>query len=418
MKVLGMMAMAISMTMVTMAQEQTTPPAPSAPREVSLPKAADRTLGNGMRVIVVQKKGAPIVAARLMIKAGAEADPSELAGLADLTATLLTKGTSTHNAKEIAEGVEALGATLNSTGAWDVSTVDLNVMSVRFPQALAFVADVVRNPAFANDEVERQRTQNIDSLKVGLRQPATLAHVVASRVVYGDAPYGHNLGGTPKTMLRITRDDIVGFHQQHYRPSDAVLVVAGDVSPSSVFASAQKLFGDWKNPSNAKAVIQVTTPASAGATPSSRVVVIDLPEAGQAAVVVTKQGLRRADPAYNVSHVANSILGAGYSSRLNEEIRIKRGLSYGASSNFELRRQAGPFGATVQTKNESAAEVAGLIVDELNKMGAAPAAESELGPRKATIIGAFGRSLETSLGLVSRVSSLALYGLIQERRGD
>src|SRR5216684_4212804 len=144
-----MMALTISMSIALMAQEQTTPPAPSAPREVSLPKAAEKTLTNGLRVIVVQKKGAPIVAARLMIKTGAEADPADRAGLADLTTSLLTKGTATRNAKQIAEGVEALGATLNSAAAWDVSTVDLNVMSIRFPQALAFVADVVRNPTFA-----------------------------------------------------------------------------------------------------------------------------------------------------------------------------------------------------------------------------------------------------------------------------
>jgi zinc protease len=407
-----MMSLMMSMSIPLMVQEQTTPPAPSAPREVSLPKAAEKTLSNGLRVIVVQKKGAPIVAARLMIKTGAEADPADRAGLADLTASLLTKGTTTHNAKQIAEGVEALGATLNSVAAWDVSTVDLNVMSIRFPQALAFVADVVRNPTFASEEIERLRGQNIDALRVALRQPAALARFVATRVVFGSGPYGHNLGGTPESLQRITREDIVRFHEQHDRPGNAVLVVAGDVVPSEVFASAEKLFGTWKNGSSAKAVIQVSTPAaSASGATGGRAVVIDLPDAGQAAVVVTKAGLRRADPAYNVSQVANSILGGGYSSRLNEEIRIKRGLSYGANSNFDLRRQVGPFNASAQTKNESAAEVVGIIVDEMNKMGSAPVADKELGPRKATLIGNFGRSLETSSGLVTRIATLALYGL-------
>jgi zinc protease len=407
-----MMALTMSTTIALMAQEQTTPPAPSAPREVNLPKAAEKTLSNGLRVIVVQKKGAPIVAARLMITAGAEADPADRAGLADITASLLTKGTATHNARQIAEGVEALGATLNSAAAFDASTVDLNVMSVRFTQALTFVADVVRNPAFASEELDRQRSQNIDALRIALRQPAALARFVATRVVFGNGPYGHNSGGTPESLQRMTREDIVKFHERSYRPGNAVLVVAGDVMPSAVFASAEKVFGTWKNGSGAKAVIQVATPSTpASSVPGARTVVIDLPDAGQAAVVVTKQGLRRADPSYSVSQVTNSILGAGYSSRLNEEIRIKRGLSYGASSNFDLRRQPGPFNASAQTKNESAADVAGLIVDELNKMGTAPVAEDELGPRKATIIGGFGRSLETSTGLVTRVSNLALYGL-------
>jgi zinc protease len=140
-------------------------------------------------------------------------------------------------------------------------------------------------------------------------------------------------------------------------------------------------------------------------------VVIDMPDAGQAAVLVTRPGLKRVDPAYSVAQVTNSVLGGGFSSRLNEEIRIKRGLSYGAGSGFDLRRMVGPFVASAQTKNESAAEVASLIVDEMKKMADEPVGDVELGPRKATLIGNFGRSLETAEGLVSRVAFLALYGL-------
>ena len=145
--------------------------------------------------------------------------------------------------------------------------------------------------------------------------------------------------------------------------------------------------------------------------PSPHVVVIDMPAAGQAAVVVGRPGLSRADAAYHLSLVTNSILGGGYSSRLNEEIRIKRGLSYGAGSSFDLRRDVGPFTATVQTKNESAGEVAGLVVDELNKLGTTPVEDAELGPRKAVLIGGFGRQLETNGGIVGRIGALALYGL-------
>ena len=145
--------------------------------------------------------------------------------------------------------------------------------------------------------------------------------------------------------------------------------------------------------------------------PSPQVIVVDMPSAGQAAVVVGRPGLGRDDPAYHLSLVTNSILGGGYSSRLNEEIRIKRGLSYGAGSSFDLRREVGPFTATVQTKNESAGEVAGLVVDELNKLGTTPVEDAELGPRKAVLIGGFGRQLETNAGLVGRIGTLALYGL-------
>ncbi|HWS71375.1 MAG TPA: pitrilysin family protein, partial [Thermoanaerobaculia bacterium] len=360
-------ALAGLMVMMSMSvfAEQTTPPAPAAPREANLPKPAEKTLANGLRVIVVQKKGAPIVAAKLMVKTGGEADPSDRAGLADLTVSLLTKGTRTRSAQEIAESIEALGGLLTNNAAWDSSSVDVNLMTSRLPQALAIVADVVRNPTFTKEELDRLRDQNVDALRVAMRQPAALSRFVTARVVFGSGPYGHNLGGTPESLARITRDDVIAFHRKHYGPRNAVLVVAGDVAPASVFALAEKHFGGWTGGevTGGKATITLMTPGAAVAKP--RVVVVDLPDAGQAAVTVARLGLRRADPAYFPANVANSILGGGYSSRLNQEIRIKRGLSYGASSTFDLRREPGPFTASAQTKNESAAEVAGIIVDEL-----------------------------------------------------
>jgi len=149
----------------------------------------------------------------------------------------------------------------------------------------------------------------------------------------------------------------------------------------------------------------------ATALPEPRVIVIDMPQAGQAAVVVARPGLRRADPSYFQAIVTNSVLGGGYSSRLNEEIRIKRGLSYGAGSSFDLRRGLGPFVARVQTKNESAAEVAKLVLEELGKLRSDAVPQEELEPRKATLMGDFSRSLETNAGLASAVASLALNGL-------
>jgi zinc protease len=387
--------------------QQVTPPAPAAPRQANLPKPAEKTLGNGMRVIVVPKHDIPLVSARLMVRTGSEADPGELAGLAGLTANLLTQGTATRSAEQIARGVEALGATLNANASWDASNVNISVMSNRFEQALGFVSDVVRNPVFKEEEVQRLREQSIDSVRVALQDPLSIARYVAGLVVFEDRPYGHAASGTPESLGRIARDEVVAFHKRHYRPNNAVLVVAGDVKPEAAFASAEKLFGGWKS-----APVEV---AKADETPAAeskpRVIVVDMPDAGQAAVLVTRRGLRRVDPQYYAALVTNSVLGGGYSARLNQEIRIKRGLSYGASSAFELRRDPGPFAAYTQTKNESAAEVAGIIIDELNRLGSAEIAEEELTPRKAVLVGGFGRALETTAGIVERIASLALYDL-------
>ncbi|HYS53277.1 MAG TPA: pitrilysin family protein [Thermoanaerobaculia bacterium] len=397
----------LAIALALLAQVETTPPPPAAPREPQLPKPAEKTLSNGLRVIVVQKPGVPIVATRLLIQTGAEADPANLAGLADMTASLLTKGTKTRSAVQIARGVEALGVTLESGGGWDNSFVTLSVMSSNLLKALGYVSDIVRNPVFANDEIERLRAQNLDTLQVAMHQPRALAGFVAARVVFGETSYGHNLGGTPESLKRIKRTDIVAFHRNHYHPNNAILVFGGDIAPERAFALAEQQFGAWKSggpPTSA-------APPPRGSAAPHRVVVIDMSEAGQAAVVATRPGLRRVDPAYFIAQVTNSVLGGGYSSRLNEEIRIKRGLSYGAGSSFDLRREVGPFMASAQTKNESAGEVASLIAEELNKLGKEPVADVELGPRKATLIGNFGRSLESSSSLVDRVANLALFGL-------
>jgi zinc protease len=393
--------------LIARAQQQT-PPLPAAPRAVNVPQPAEKTLANGLRVIVIQKIGLPLVAARLMVKTGGEADPADRAGLADMTASLLTKGTTTKSAEEIARDVEALGATIDSGAAWDNSFVALSALASNYPEAMKYVADVVLHPTFKAEEIDRLREQNIDELQVALTQPRSLAGYVAARVIYGGGAYGHNLGGTPKSLQAMTRPDILRFHEAYYRPDNAVFVAAGDVAPATMFALAEKLFGTWK----ASGTMPPAPPeAAAAAARQPRVVVVDLPDAGQAAVVVTLRGLRRIDPEYNAALVANAVLGGGYSSRLNQEVRIKRGLSYGAGSAFEFRRMAGPFTASAQTKNESAAEVAAIMLDELAKMTSTAVAPTELTPRKAVLIGNFGRALETTSGLVGRIAQLALYGL-------
>ncbi|HEX8171712.1 MAG TPA: pitrilysin family protein [Thermoanaerobaculia bacterium] len=390
----------------TQPQTQTAPPPPAAPREAKIPQPVERTLSNGLRVIVVPKPGIPLVAARLMIKTGAAADPAGRAGLADMTATVLTKGTKTQSAEQIARGVEALGATLNAEAGWDSTAIDVSVMSSNLAKTLGYVADVARNATFAKDELERERGQAVDALQVSLRQPRSLANMVASRLVFGESAYGHNLAGTPASLAKLTRDDLVKFHRTYYRPDNAVLVFAGDINADTAFSLASNAFGDW--PRGAGAVSSGTKKFAPSAP---RAVIVDLPAAGQAAVVVARPGLRRSDPNYMRALVANSILGGGYSARLNQEVRIKRGLSYGAGSSFEPRADVGPFTARTETKNESAAEVVGLVVGEMSKLSASDVPESELTPRKAVLIGGFAQSLETTSGIVNRVSNLALYGL-------
>ena len=387
---------------------QATPPPPSAPRSVAFPKPVEQTLPNGLRVIVIERSNTPLVTAQVMIKNGGEVDPGDLSGLADMTANLLTKGTETQSATEIADAIEALGGSLNSGARWDASTASVGVMSSKIPDAMKILADVVRRPVFNPEEIERLRQQYLDALTVSLGQPGAIARFVAARVVFGDLPYGHPIGGTPESLAKIKREDIVKLHSTFYRPDNSILVIGGDIKAKDGFDLAKKYFGDWQKPTAALPAVTAATASSTAAT--GRVLVIDKPDAGQAAVYLTQLGITRTDPDYFRGIVTNSVL-SGYSGRLNQEIRIKRGLSYGAGSSLETRRNVGPFSASAQTKNPSGADVANLLVGEIDRLSTSPPADVELTPRKAVLIGNFSRNLETVGGLVGQVSSLALYGL-------
>src|SRR5207248_8402127 len=278
----------------------------------------------------------------------------------------------------------------------------------RIDPAFAILADVIRNPAFKDEEIERSRRQALNNLRVALGTPGSIARFVAARVVFRDAPYGHPLSGTPESVPRIKRDDIVKLHDTYYRPDNAILVIGGDVAPRDGFALAQKYFGDWAKRATALPNTTVGTPLSNAS--NRRVLVIDKPDAGQTAVLLARTGINRTSPDYFRGIVANAIL-SGYSGRLNWEIRVKCGLSYGAGSSLDTRRSAGSFMASAQTKNQSGAEVASLTLAEISKLATGELLDLELSTRKASLLGGFARSMETTGGVVGQFGSLAMYGV-------
>jgi zinc protease len=397
-----------AVSMLTLGQQET-PPSPAAPRSLTLPKPEEQKLANGLRVIVIPRSEIPLVTAQLMIKSGAEVDPPQLSGLANMTASLLTRGTATRTAPEIAEAVETLGGSLDTAALWDNSVARVNVLARNIEPAMGILADVIRHPAFKDDEIERQRQELIDDLQVDFSEPGTIARAVAARLLYGAAPYGHTLRGIPDSLGLIKRSDIAKLHSTYYRPDNAILVISGDIKPADGFKVAERFFGDWQKPSTPLAGPPAENTARSPLT-SPRVIVVDKPDAGQAAVVLVHSGLSRTDQDYFQGIVSNSVL-TGYSGRLNQEIRIKRGLSYGAASILDVRREVGPFIAVTQTKNQSSAEVASLLAGELKRLSAEPVSGTELTPRKAALVGNFGRSLETNDGVVTAIGALALYGL-------
>lgn len=384
-----------------------TPPAPGPAPQLTVPTPTTQLLANGLEVISVRRAGLPLVTAQLVVRRGGEMDPPQLAGLADLTANLLSKGAAGQTAPQIAATAEALGGTLNASAGWDESAVGITVTTPKLPQAMGLLAAVVRQPDFSASELQRAKAQAVDDLRLQLSRPTALASLAASRGVFGEGAYGHSRNGTPASIGRITRTDVQHLHGELYRPDNAILILTGDITPAQAAQLAQISFGDWQKPATP------LPPRPAGSTTSQlpSILLIDQHGAGQAGVVAAHAAPPRNDPGYYVGSVANAVLGGSYSARLNEEIRIKRGLSYGASSRLQSLGDAGIWLAAAQTKNPSAAQVVDLMLGQFKLLGSARVSAAELAVRKATLIGGYGRSLETTAGLADQVAELAIYGV-------
>lgn len=388
--------------------ERKLPPEAGPPVEAKVPGASEKTLANGLRVIVARKPGLPLVSASLRISAGSALDPAGKAGLASMTADLTTRGTKTRSATQIATEIESLGANIGAGSGPDATDVSISGRSDKAKEAFAILADVVQNPAFAQEELDRARQETLDGLRLALGQPRSVGSLAMNRALYGAGPYGGT--ATEKSITSLKQPELVAFHDANWRPDAAVLVIAGDITPEDGFALAESALGGWAKPATPLGA-QPTQPG-AGAP---RSITIDMPQIGQAAVLLGRTGPSRLDADYFPTVVANNVLGGGYSARLNSEIRIKRGLSYGANSGFGGRKLPSPIIAAAQTRNDAVPQVVDLMLSEFARLGSAPIPDAELNARKAVLIGGFGRSVETTSGLAGQYSALAQFGLPLEK---
>jgi zinc protease len=383
----------------------TSPPKAGPAPTIHVPTPVEKTLDNGLRVIVVRRADLPLVSADLAILSGSEVDPPKLPAAANLTAQMLTHGTTTRSATQIADQAAALGGSIRASAGWDESDIDMTVTTPKLGQALALVADVAMHPKFAPDELARVRKQAQDNLRLAMSNPGNLASMVARRAVFGAGMYGHSSAGTAASLQAITDKDLKTLHRRHYRPDNAVLTLAGDIEPKAAFAVAEKVFGDWKKPASPMPAPHDRDAASQAAA----LTVIDQAGAGQAGVVAAHLAIPRKSDDYYAGLVTNAVLGGSYSARLNEEIRIKRGLSYGAGSSLDALRADGWLRGSAQTKNRSAVEVVRLMRRQFASLVGKPPSASELKARTASMIGSFARSLDTTGGLARQVSERAVY---------
>jgi zinc protease len=381
------------------------PPRPLPSRPVSFPPYELRTLPNGMQVIVVMHHEQPEVTMRILVRAGAAYDLPGKSGTASLAASLLDQGTNTRSAQEIADTIDSIGGALDTGAGSDVTSASVLVMKDSFDVGIDLLADVVRRPAFAPEEIERQRRQTIQNLNVSLEDPGFIAGAVLNRLIYGFHPYGFPDSGMPATIAKLTRDDLREFHRRYFAPNNSILAIVGDVTADEAMAAAARGFGDWQR----QAVQPPTLPEPP--KPTRRIVVIDKPDSVQTAVRIGQLGVPRKTPDYMTLDQAVRILGGEGSNRLFRVLRSERSLTYSASADMNTMLLAGDVVAETDTRTEATAEAVRVIVDEFTRLQRERIGDAELSGAQAYMTGSFPLTIETPGAIARQVVNAVFYDL-------
>jgi zinc protease len=382
-------------------------PARAQGKALKVPPREEKVLSNGLKVIAARRGPLPLVAIRLVIRAGTATDPKDKQGLADLVSEVMRRGTKSLSADQLNEAVEQVGGSLGLGVSEDLFSVSISAPSEHFATLMDVLGQLVREPSFPAAEVESARKRGLAQLQNALDDPEILAERAFLRAYWGDHPYGREPMGTASSLKKITRDDLIAFHRDQLGPKISTLLVVGEVEPSAIFSAAEKVLGGWKGGPAAPVVIPpLETPVMAG-----QVLLVDKPEQTQTQMRIASPGIRKGHPDYFAITAFNTVLGSSFTSRLMSEIRVKRGLSYGASSHFDTMQATGTFGITSFTATETTRQLIDVALEQVEKMRAKGPTPSELKTAQSYVSGLYPARLETNESIAAALAEIELYGL-------
>lgn len=361
-----------------------------APGSAAAPLAHREVLPNGIRLLVAERPAIPIVVVRVSIRAGSAFDPPDAGGLANLTADLLTRGTARRTAPELDRAIEFVGGSLETDAGRDTATVSLAVLKKDLDLGLDLLAEVLLQPAFPEDELKRKVTDIQAAIRRSEENPESVAGRELARVLYPGHPYARPTSGTVESVGRLTREQVVGFYRERYRPDAAAIAVVGDVTEQGIREALLRRLGAWSAPAAPLPAIPMT-PAKPPV--ESRKLSRELT---QATVYLGGPAVRQDHPDYFPLLVANYVLGGGSASRLYTRVREERGLAYAVYGSILPGRYGAAYVVSLQTRVEAVAEAAQLVKEEMARMGRQPVADRELVLAKAYLIGSFPLRLDTS----------------------
>ena len=371
------------------------------------PFPVQRKLKNGARVLIVENHSLPLVAVSVRFLHGIDADRRQKPGLADFVSDMVDEGTKTRSAVNLAEEIEDLAAHLGAGVSLETANVGLNCLTETLPKALELLADVVENPAFRDEDVERVRVLKLTALEQKKANPGALAADEAARILYGpDHPWGQPAGGTPQSIGSITAADLAAFHARWWVPNDAVISVAGDVKAGEIVRLLDEKLASWKP----HPLPRLSLPAFPRLT-RREIVAREKPGTTQAQVWVVGRLFKATDPDAIPMRVANLTLGGLFTSRLNMNLRETHGYTYGVGSSVSLMRRSGTFAARGGIVAKNTVEAVAEYENELQTFSNGEISDAELSASKEALVRGLPAALETNDAVASAMGNLVSLGL-------
>lgn len=390
--------------------DRTKEPAPLPEPSFSPPEIQSATLSNGLELFLVEDHKLPLLQVNLVLKSGWASDPSDRPGAAALTADLMDEGTQSRSALQISDEVKALGAFLSSGSSFDSSGVNLNVLKSKLDKGLELMTDIVLNPTFPEEELQRKKKIYLGQIQQESRQPFPSAIKLFLTTLFGEGhPYAqpYTGSGTAESINAIARKDLVNFYRANFAPNNAAVVIAGDITLSDAKSKIQKAFGSWK-----KKNVKKISLAEPKALQSTKIYILDKPGAAQSVLVLGNLGLKRNNPDFTAAQVVNNALGGMFTSRINSNLREEKAYTYGAGSLFMGTRGTGPFLSYTQVQTKFTKESIFEIVKELRDItGKRPLVGEELKASKNNLTKSFPQGFQTYGGIAGGIGSMVTYGL-------
>jgi len=383
------------------------PPPLPAKMHFDAPVPVERKLRNGARVLVTELHAVPIVAIDILFATGVNGEPAGKAGLAGFVANMVTEGTKTRTTTQLAAELDEQAIELAAGAGNETSRVRLNALKESLPRSIELLADVLQNPTFRPGDVDRIRKLKLAGLAQKLGNPGALAADEAAKLLYGEKhPWGQPAGGSPETVESITADDLRRFREDWYRPNNALISVAGDVTADEIVRLLDQRLGGWKPARLRKLVLPPFPPLS-----HRFIDAVDKPGTTQSQVWVAGRLFEARNPDRLPMLVANEVLGGLFTSRLNMNLREQHGYSYGVFSHVQLSRSYGAFLATGGILAQHTAEAVREYEKELERFAAAGPTDGELAKAKETLIRGLPAALETNDAVASAIATTVFNGL-------